>query len=150
MSTQSTGFVHRDGRAKLSNTEDAFAGSTMVASSNDHANTDGMDITATQKMASAITGSLLTSLLGMLVYPFFCFFFPGRWDQSASANRYSFPWQSPLSMSFVFGSNRKAPHRNLLLRPPPPRASKNWPFRQSMASGPRVSVSLRAVGKCSS
>ncbi|KAI1433828.1 mitochondrial carrier domain-containing protein [Xylaria sp. CBS 124048] len=42
--------------------EDAFAGSTMLASKDD-ANTDGMDITAGQKMASAITGSLLTSLL---------------------------------------------------------------------------------------
>ncbi|KAI1155852.1 mitochondrial carrier domain-containing protein [Nemania diffusa] len=45
------------------NAEDAFAGSTMVSSSDDHAHTDGMDITAGQKMASAITGSLLTSLL---------------------------------------------------------------------------------------
>ncbi|KAI1127125.1 mitochondrial carrier domain-containing protein [Nemania abortiva] len=50
-------------RDRLSNAEDAFAGSTMVSSSDDHANTDGMDITAGQKMASAITGSLLTSLL---------------------------------------------------------------------------------------
>ncbi|KAJ2975139.1 hypothetical protein NUW58_g8442 [Xylaria curta] len=48
---------------RLPNAEDAFAGSTMVSSANDHANTDGIDITAVQKMTSAITGSLLTSLL---------------------------------------------------------------------------------------
>ncbi|KAI1821027.1 mitochondrial carrier domain-containing protein [Xylaria intraflava] len=42
--------------------EDAFAGTTMIASKDD-ANTDGIDISAGQKMASAITGSLLTSLL---------------------------------------------------------------------------------------
>ncbi|KAI0799482.1 mitochondrial carrier domain-containing protein [Xylaria sp. FL0064] len=50
-------------RGRVPNAEDAFAGSTMVSSSEDHAHTDGMDITAGQKMASAITGSLLTSLL---------------------------------------------------------------------------------------
>ncbi|KAI1193556.1 mitochondrial carrier domain-containing protein [Nemania serpens] len=48
---------------RLPNAEAAFAASTMASSSEDHANTDGMDITAGQKMASAITGSLLTSLL---------------------------------------------------------------------------------------
>ncbi|KAI0977007.1 mitochondrial carrier domain-containing protein [Xylaria arbuscula] len=48
---------------RVKTAEDAFAGSTMVSSAEDHANTDGMDITAGQKMASAITGSLLTSIL---------------------------------------------------------------------------------------
>ncbi|KAI0178568.1 mitochondrial carrier [Hypoxylon sp. FL1284] len=41
--------------------EDAFAGQTMVSSQDD--GKDGMDISAGQKMLSAITGSLLTSLL---------------------------------------------------------------------------------------
>ncbi|XXH03054.1 hypothetical protein Hte_009444 [Hypoxylon texense] len=41
--------------------EDAFAGQTMVSSQDD--GSDGMDISAGQKMLSAITGSLLTSLL---------------------------------------------------------------------------------------
>ncbi|KAI1401447.1 mitochondrial carrier [Hypoxylon fuscum] len=41
--------------------EDAFAGQTMVSSQNDGG--DGMDISAGQKMLSAISGSLLTSLL---------------------------------------------------------------------------------------
>ncbi|KAI1772636.1 mitochondrial carrier [Hypoxylon cercidicola] len=41
--------------------EDAFAGQTMVSSQDD--GNDGMDISAGQKMLSAITGSLLTSLL---------------------------------------------------------------------------------------
>ncbi|KAI0440110.1 mitochondrial carrier domain-containing protein [Xylaria telfairii] len=61
MSTGNASFDQQN-HDRLPN-EDAFAGSTMVSSSNDHANTDGMDITATQKMTSAITGSLLTSLL---------------------------------------------------------------------------------------
>ncbi|KAI0203719.1 mitochondrial carrier domain-containing protein [Astrocystis sublimbata] len=55
--------IHPQNHDRLHDSEDAFAGATMVASSNDHANTDGMDITAVQKMTSAITGSLLTSLL---------------------------------------------------------------------------------------
>ncbi|KAI3340825.1 mitochondrial carrier domain-containing protein [Ustulina deusta] len=59
-STASFGGQSHDGAPHA---EDAFAGSTMVSSSQDHPNTDGMDITAGQKMASAITGSLLTSLL---------------------------------------------------------------------------------------
>ncbi|KAI2626385.1 mitochondrial carrier domain-containing protein [Xylaria nigripes] len=42
--------------------QDGFAGKPMLSSEVD-ANTDGTDITAGQKMASAITGSLLTSLL---------------------------------------------------------------------------------------
>lgn len=42
--------------------EDAFVGQTMVASQDD-ALTSIAEITATQKMLSAISGSLLTSLL---------------------------------------------------------------------------------------
>ncbi|KAF2970141.1 hypothetical protein GQX73_g3448 [Xylaria multiplex] len=61
--TTSKGNFDRTDHDRVPNAEDAFAGSTMVSSSQDHANTDGMDITAGQKMASAITGSLLTSLL---------------------------------------------------------------------------------------
>jgi hypothetical protein len=49
----------------LLHAEDAFAVETMGSSKDDHAMTDGMDITAGQKMISAITGSLMTSLLGM-------------------------------------------------------------------------------------
>ncbi|KAI1418898.1 mitochondrial carrier domain-containing protein [Xylaria sp. FL1777] len=62
MSTNIAGFdgQHHD---RVPNAGDAFAGVTMVSSSQDHANTDGMDITAGQKMVSAITGSLLTSIL---------------------------------------------------------------------------------------
>ncbi|KAI1384058.1 mitochondrial carrier [Hypoxylon trugodes] len=41
--------------------EDAFAGQTMVSSQNDGG--DGLDISMGQKMLSAITGSLLTSIL---------------------------------------------------------------------------------------
>ncbi|KAI1157794.1 mitochondrial carrier domain-containing protein [Nemania serpens] len=48
---------------RLPSAGDAVAASTMASSSDDHAKTDGMDITAGQKMTSAITGSLLTSLL---------------------------------------------------------------------------------------
>ncbi|KAI0417104.1 mitochondrial carrier domain-containing protein [Xylaria grammica] len=62
MSTNNVNFGHSS-HDRVPNAEDAFARSTMVSSSQDHANTDGMDITAGQKMASAITGSLLTSLL---------------------------------------------------------------------------------------
>ncbi|KAI0855156.1 mitochondrial carrier domain-containing protein [Xylaria cubensis] len=62
MSTGNASFDQQN-HDRLPNAEDAFAGSTMVSSSKDHANTDGMDITAVQKMTSAITGSLLTSLL---------------------------------------------------------------------------------------
>ncbi|KAI1114988.1 mitochondrial carrier domain-containing protein [Nemania sp. NC0429] len=47
----------------LPNAGHAFATPAMGSPPDDHANTDGMDITAGQKMTSAITGSLLTSLL---------------------------------------------------------------------------------------
>jgi hypothetical protein len=43
--------------------EDAFAGQTMLSSKDDGTH-DVMDISAGQKMMSAISGSLLTSLLG--------------------------------------------------------------------------------------
>ncbi|KAI0106620.1 mitochondrial carrier [Daldinia grandis] len=46
---------------RLGGGEDAFAGQTMVSSQDD--GNEGMDISAGQKMLSAITGSLLTSLL---------------------------------------------------------------------------------------
>lgn len=58
---------HGQDHDRLKAPEDAFAGETMISSRDgmNTTNTDGSDITATQKMASAITGSLLTSLLGM-------------------------------------------------------------------------------------
>ncbi|KAK5634824.1 hypothetical protein RRF57_010537 [Xylaria bambusicola] len=69
MSADNAGFAGQ-GHDRIRKAEDAFAGATMVSSSQDHANTDGMDITAGQKMTSAITGSLLTSLLGLFArYP---------------------------------------------------------------------------------
>lgn len=43
--------------------EDAFAGQTMLSSKDDGTH-DVMDISASQKMMSAISGSLFTSLLG--------------------------------------------------------------------------------------
>ncbi|KAI1375420.1 mitochondrial carrier [Hypoxylon crocopeplum] len=46
---------------RLGEGEDAFAGQTMVSSQDDGSN--GIDISAGQKMASAISGSILTSLL---------------------------------------------------------------------------------------
>ncbi|KAI0410084.1 mitochondrial carrier domain-containing protein [Xylaria palmicola] len=63
MSANNAGFDRQD-HERLPNPADAFVRPTgQGPSSNRHANTDGMDITAGQKMASAITGSLLTSLL---------------------------------------------------------------------------------------
>lgn len=52
---------------RLSAPEDAFAGATMLSSQDDDAGIVTTDISAGQKMLSAISGSLLTSLLGMLV-----------------------------------------------------------------------------------
>lgn len=49
---------------RLSAAEDAFAGATML-SSKDDVSDELTDISAGQKMLSAISGSLLTSLLGM-------------------------------------------------------------------------------------
>ncbi|TGJ86652.1 hypothetical protein E0Z10_g2084 [Xylaria hypoxylon] len=62
MSTNSVNFDHTS-HDRVPNAEHAFARSTMASSSQEHANTDGMDITVGQKMVSAISGSLLTSLL---------------------------------------------------------------------------------------
>ncbi|GAP88728.1 putative solute carrier family 25 member 40 [Rosellinia necatrix] len=63
MSGSGASSGRRNNYDRLPAAGDASVGSTMASSPNNHANTDGMDITATQKMASAITGSLLTSLL---------------------------------------------------------------------------------------
>jgi solute carrier family 25, member 39/40 len=44
--------------------EDAFAGATMLSSQDDGGADAVVEINATQKMISAISGSLVTSLLG--------------------------------------------------------------------------------------
>lgn len=57
-STHSFGGHNHD---RLDHAEDAFVGQTMVSSQDD--GIDGIDISAGQKMISAISGSILTSLL---------------------------------------------------------------------------------------
>lgn len=49
---------------RISRAEDAFAGETMLSSQDD--GSDPVDLPARQKMLSAISGSLLTGLLGEL------------------------------------------------------------------------------------
>ncbi|KAI1486265.1 mitochondrial carrier domain-containing protein [Biscogniauxia mediterranea] len=61
MSTNNHSF-HGQDHDRLLGGEDAFAGPTMLSSQDDIAE-DAIDITAGQKMLSAISGSLLTSLL---------------------------------------------------------------------------------------
>jgi hypothetical protein len=56
-----------DRSARAAPAEDAFAGQTML-SSKDDAGDDLMDISAGQKMLSAISGSLFTSLLSECLF----------------------------------------------------------------------------------
>jgi hypothetical protein len=61
----SQSIVDAQDHDRLSIPEDAFAGDTMLSSKDDGAE-QMVDISAGQKMLSAISGSLLTSLLGKL------------------------------------------------------------------------------------